>query len=246
MEPTHHATTELVMGLDFQTVDRALDLVDRLPGVEVIYQVGLDLFMNGGPELLRELAHRKKRVFLDLKFLDSPTSVVKAVQQAALYHVEALSLQLAGGSGMIRAVKQSLEEIPLLRPRLLGVGVLESFTDVGWAEVTRALSGHALNLSDSFESLLNCAFVWGFDGVVCQPTELERVRNLYPNLYTLVSLGCYKKSIEFIEFQTTSFVRARELGADAVLISGSSVLECRPKKDLPEVLSGLGVWHHQV
>jgi len=243
----HHATTDLVVGLDFQTVDRAMDLVNSLHGLEVIYQVGLELFMSGGPELLRELAHQKKRVFLDLKFLDSPLTVAKAVRQAALYHVEVLSLHLAGGSSMIRVVKQSLEEIPLLRPRLLGVGILDSFSDLGWAEVTRAFSGHALNLSDSFETLLGCTFEWGFDGIVCLSRDLELVRSFYPNLYTLVSWGGYsRKSTQVIENQGFSFSKARELGADAVLVTASSILESHPKDELVEVFGGYGFSSIQV
>ncbi len=246
MDPTHHAITELVIGLDFQTVDRAIECVDRLEGFEVLYQVGLELFMNGGPELLRELAHRKKRVFLDLKFLDTPEVVTKAVQQAALLHVEVLSLHLGGGGAVIRTVRQSLEEIPLLRPRLLGVGILDSFDDVKWAEMTRAFTGHALKLSDSFETLLDSAFAWGLDGLVCSAMQLKMVRNLYPNLYTLVSSGAPARSLDMGSSQRLLLSKARELGADAVLIPASSMLSAYSQLEVSQVLGGLGFSSAQV
>ncbi len=232
MESTHHKTTDLVIGLDFQTVDRALDFVEKVHEPEVSYQVGIELFLNGGPELLRELAHRKQRVLLDLKLLDTPSQVAKAVQQAALYHVDALSLQLMGGGAMFRAVRLALEEISSLRPRLLGVGALGSFDDVRWAEVTRALTGHAVRVADSFGSLLDCAFAWGLDGVFCRATELERVRNTYPNLYTLVSMD-FSQCDSFLEL-------VRSLRADAVLLSASSLLRGHPMSELAGVFRGYG------
>ena len=39
---------------------------------------------------------------------------------------------------MLREVAAELAEIPLLRPKILGVSVLTSFDDVRWAEVTKA------------------------------------------------------------------------------------------------------------
>jgi len=243
---THHKTTDLVVGLDYQTIDRAMECVDSLNGYDVLYQVGLELFMHGGSDLLRELAHRKKRVFLDLKFMDSPEVAAKAVQLAALCHVEVLSLHLGGGSSMIRAVKQGLEDIPLFRPRLLGVGVLSFFDDVRWAEVTRAFTGHALKIADSFEMLLDCAFNWGLDGVTCSLTQLERVRNLYPNLYTLVTSNVSGHPATQGELQTLALSQARHFGADAILLPASFIAAACSRADVSGFLGGLGFSAAQV
>ena len=48
-------------------MDVALKFVDQLQGLPLVYKVGLELFMAGGPDFVRELVHRKNRVFLDLK-----------------------------------------------------------------------------------------------------------------------------------------------------------------------------------
>src|SRR3954468_14701094 len=112
------ATTDLIVALDFQRSDRALELVDPLRGYSVIYKVGSELFLSGGPDLVRELVHRKKRVFLDLKFHDIPNTVAKAARQAALMHVEMFTLHLSGGSAMVRAVADELAEIDQLRPKI--------------------------------------------------------------------------------------------------------------------------------
>src|SRR5476651_420226 len=112
-----HHSTELIVALDFPKADRALALVDQLGDLPVIYKVGFELFMGGGPEVVRELVHRKARVFLDLKFHDIPNTVARAARQAALLHVDMFTLHLAGGSAMVRAVADELKDIPTLKPR---------------------------------------------------------------------------------------------------------------------------------
>ena len=92
--------------------DRALELVASLKGLPVIYKVGFELFLSGGPDFVRELVHRKCRVFLDLKFHDIPNTVARAASQAAMLGVEMFTLHLAGGSAMVRAVAEELADIP--------------------------------------------------------------------------------------------------------------------------------------
>ena len=55
---------------------------------------------------MRELVHRKSRVFLDLKFHDIPNTVARAAKQASLLLVDMFTLHLAGGSSMVRAVAE--------------------------------------------------------------------------------------------------------------------------------------------
>lgn len=241
MNQTHHVKTDLVIGLDVQNADQALECVGALSGFDCLFQVGPELFVNDGPGLLKELAHQNKRVFLDLKFLDSPRIVARAVQQAALLHAEMLTLNLGGGSGMIRAVKQALEEIPLLRPRLLGVGILPCFDDVKWAEISKAYSGHASDLGDAFEWFLNASFSWGLDGLVCSLPQLEQTRSLYPNLYTLVALSHLSQ-----ESFVASLQECRKFGADAVLLPFSLILAGYARTEVPAVLGTLGFTQSQV
>lgn len=182
----NHQQSELIVALDFPRADRAMELVDQLQGLPVIYKVGFELFLAGGPDIVRELVHRKQRVFLDLKFHDIPNTVARAARQAAFLKVDMFTLHLSGGSAMVKAVAQELEAIPELKPKVLGVSVLTSFDDVRWAEVTKAITGHAVDVSDSVDGLLEHAPSWGADGLVCSALELESIRAQYPGLYTVV------------------------------------------------------------
>jgi orotidine-5'-phosphate decarboxylase len=185
-----HSGTELAVALDYPRAEPAMRLVEKLRGVpggeRLLFKVGLELFTAGGPDLVRELVHLRQRVFLDLKLHDIPRTVARAARQAAVLHAELLTIHLAGGREMARAVAQELSEIPSLRPKIIGVSVLTSFDDVRWAEVTRALTGHAVGVGASVAGLVGQALVWGVDGVVCSAHELGWIRENHPGTFTVV------------------------------------------------------------
>jgi orotidine-5'-phosphate decarboxylase len=237
LNPNH--ASELIVALDFPKADKALDFVDTMKGLPLIYKVGSELFMSGGAEVVRELVHRKNRVFLDLKFHDIPNTVARAARQAALLHVDMLTLHLAGGSAMVRAVAEELSEIPHLRPKILGVTVLTSFNDVRWAEITKSLTGHAVDIEVSVEGLAEHAVAWGADGIVCSPLELPVLRNRFPTLYTVVP-GIRPEGSELADqARIMTPAQARAAGANAVVI-GRPITEAKdPRATIQRILRDL-------
>lgn len=179
-------TAELIVALDFPKPDLAFALVEKLQGLPVIFKVGLELFVGSGPDFVRELIHRKQRVFLDLKLHDIPNTVARAARQAALLRVEMLTLHLAGGASMFRKVSEEFNEISALKPKILGVSVLTSFDEAQWGDLTKAMTGHAAKITDSVEGLVEHAPAWGADGVVCSAVELASLRRRFPSLYAVV------------------------------------------------------------
>ncbi len=231
--------TELIVALDFPRSDRALSLVESLKGLPVIYKVGFELFMGGGPEVVRELIHQKARVFLDLKFHDIPNTVARAARQAALLHVEMFTLHLAGGSQMVRAVAQELADIPALKPKVLGVSVLTSFDDVRWAEVTKSLSGHAADIQNSVEGLVEHASSWGADGIVCSALELPLVRERFPGLYTVVP-GIRPAGSEVgDQARVMTPAQAHEAGAHAIVVGRPITESDNPRAVVESILRDL-------
>jgi orotidine-5'-phosphate decarboxylase len=225
----HRPATDLIVALDFPRPEYALKLVDQLSGLPVVYKIGFEAFLTGGLDLVRELVHRKHRVFLDLKFHDIPNTVARAACQAAFLQVEMFTLHLAGGSQMVRAVAKELAEISQIKPKILGVTVLTSFDDVRWAEVTKAISGHAADVSDSVLGLAEHAVAWGVDGLVCSALELPEIRKTHSNLYTVVpgirpqgwvSASSGNGSVTVVDDQARIMtpVQARDAGASAIVV----------------------------
>lgn len=233
--------TELIVALDFAKSDKAFTFIDTMGDLPLIYKVGLELFCSAGPDFVRELVHRKKRVFLDLKFFDIPNTVARAALQAACLHVEMLTLHLAGGSAMVRAVAEEFAMIPELRPKILGVSVLTSFDDVRWAEVTKALTGHAVNVADSVQGLVEHAVAWGADGLVCSAAELGFIRENFPNLYTVVPGIRPEGTAAHDQARVMTPLQAHLAGASAIVV-GRPITEAKdPRAMVEQILKDLSV-----
>src|SRR5690606_11216070 len=128
-------------------------------------------------------------------------------------------IHLAGGRLMVKAAAEEIEKIPSLGPKLLGVSVLTSFDDVCWAEVSRAMTGHAVDVAASVEGLLENAQEWGVDGVVCSALELPAIRRDFANLNTVVpGIRPEGYDLEDDQSRVVTPARARELGPHAIVM----------------------------
>jgi orotidine-5'-phosphate decarboxylase len=237
----NHEHTDLIVALDFPRADKALEIVDKFGDLPVIFKVGFELFMAAGPDFVRELVHRKCRVFLDLKFHDIPNTVAKAALQASLMHVEMFTVHLSGGDLMIKAAAAELAEIPALRPKMLGVSVLTSFDDVRWSLVTKSLTGHASDVSDSVLGLVEHASSWGVDGVVCSALELPMIREQFPSLYTVVPGIRPEGSSAGDQARVMTPAEAASLGASAVVVGRPITEAADPRKMAEAILKELSL-----
>jgi orotidine-5'-phosphate decarboxylase len=223
---SRNTTTELIVALDYSKTDQALALTEGLKGLPVIYKVGFELFLQDGPAFVRELVHRHHRVFLDLKFHDIPNTVAQAAKQAAFLRVEMLTLHLAGGSQMIKAVKSEIDQIPEIRPKILGVSVLTSFDESRWAEVTKSLTGHTAFVEDSVKGIVKNAQNWGCDGVVCSPLEVAAIRRSHPDL-TLVVPGIRPTGSESQDQSRVMTPFQAKLAGASMLVVGRPITQAK-------------------
>ena len=113
---------QVIIPLDVPTLDDAMGLVDSLGEAADFYKVGLELFTAEGSAAVQALKQRNKRVFLDLKLHDIPSTVARAVARARVLEVDLLTLHATGGRLMMEAAAQAAEN----DLTLLGVTVLTS------------------------------------------------------------------------------------------------------------------------
>jgi orotidine-5'-phosphate decarboxylase len=177
---------QIIVALDLPSSDLALDLVDRLGDAIDFYKVGSPLFTRAGPPLVRELRSRGKRVFLDLKYHDIPSTVANAVTAAAELDVQLLTLHASGGDAMLRAARAAADAHGEGAPRLLGVTILTSFTA---ADVEGVWNKEILSMRDEVVRLAGIAAEAGLHGVVTSPLEVEALKRRHGSGFLIVTPG---------------------------------------------------------
>ncbi len=158
---------ELIVALDLPSGPDALALVQRLPGLAWV-KVGPALYVREGPDLVRELAARGLRIFLDLKLHDIPTTVAGAVGAARDLGVAMATVHCLGGPKMLAAARQAAGEVALL-----GVTVLTSHDA---AEFEQVVGRGVPDVGFEAERLAKVAMQAKLRGVVASGHELGLLR----------------------------------------------------------------------
>ena len=173
----------LIVALDLATADEALALVDELDDAADYYKVGAQLFTREGPDLVRTLKERGKRVFLDLKYHDIPNTVARSVEAAAELDVDMLTLHASGGTTMLEAARDA---VGANGPTLVGVTLLTSFPA---AEVEAVWDKQIRSLRDEVARLATVATEAGLDGVVSSALEVEALKRRHGSDFLVVTPG---------------------------------------------------------
>jgi len=101
---------EFAIAFDVPTLEAAIALDTRLGEGPEYAKLGLELFVSAGPEALKALKARGRRVFLDLKFHDIPNTVKGAAASAARIGADLLTVHATGGPAMVAAAVEGIRE----------------------------------------------------------------------------------------------------------------------------------------
>lgn len=214
----------LIVALDVPNAQAARDLVSRLGDAACFYKVGLQLFTAEGPGLVRELVASGRKVFLDLKLHDIPSTVGHAVKSAAGLGASMLTVHASGGSQMLRAAVEAAEASrDPQRLAILGVTVLTSFRDedLGEIGVPAATAGQVLHLV-SLAQNAGCA------GVVTSARETAAVRRALGPTLMIVNPGIRPASGSNDKSKDKDDQERTATPAEAVRAGASHIVVGRP------------------
>jgi orotidine-5'-phosphate decarboxylase len=160
---------QAIIALDVPSLADARSLVATLGARADFYKVGLQLFSAEGPRVVEWLHSEGKRVFLDLKLHDIPSTVRKAAASAKRLNVALLTIHGLGGEAMVRAAVEGAGEHT-------GVLVVTVLTSMDLATASAALGRPLASLRDEVLRLAALAAGTGAHGVVCAGAECAAVR----------------------------------------------------------------------
>ena len=177
--------TELIVALDVDSRQSAVDAVKAIGDAVGFYKIGLELFTAEGPDVVRAVKDFGKKVFLDLKLHDIPRTVERAVRSGGRLGVDLMTIHSVGGRAMIRAAADAAAEFGVGGPRILAVTVLTSLdqgdlVDIGVVGRTPA---------DQVRAMARFAVENGAHGLVCSPKEVGDLSRTLPEGTLFVTPG---------------------------------------------------------
>ena len=99
----------IIVALDGMAPEQALRFAAQVEGLRWV-KVGLELFVQAGPEVVAQLREQGLRVFLDLKFHDIPATMAGACRRAAALGAELITVHACAGSEALKAAQAAAEE----------------------------------------------------------------------------------------------------------------------------------------
>ncbi len=186
---------QIIVALDGMAPDQALALSQQVDGLRWV-KVGLELFVQAGPDVVAQLRDQGLRVFLDLKFHDIPATMAGACRRAAALGAELITVHACAGSEALQAAQAAAVEgaqssgQPI--PTLLAVTVLTSWEE---KRLQRELA-ISQGIGERVPALAQLSASAGIGGCVCSPLEAAALRAQHPEPFALVTPGIRPKGAD--------------------------------------------------
>ena len=178
----------LIVALDFNNEGDAKKLVETLGDSVNFYKVGMELFYAVGPDIVRWLKARDKKIFLDLKLHDIPNTVAQGLCSLLDLGADILNIHASGGFTMMKTAADKLklraEQLGVARPKLIAITVLTSINDDDWNDL-----GFQSNMTNQAVRLARLALKAGLDGVVASPREARSIRQACGDQFLIITPG---------------------------------------------------------
>lgn len=170
------ARDKLIVALDYDTSEKAIEMAKELEEDVDIFKVGLELYLASKGQVVEHLHEQGKKVFLDLKFLDIPNTVAGAAREATKMGVFMFNVHVPGGQQMMESAREAMEQVLVpgqKAPLLIGVTVLTSIDQLDLEQ-----QGITMDVKDLVIARAKLAKESGLDGVVASPKEAAEIGKL--------------------------------------------------------------------
>ena len=206
----------IIVALDGMAPEQALRFAAQMNGLRWV-KVGLELFVQAGPEVVAQLREKDLRVFLDLKFHDIPATMAGACRRAGALGAELITVHACAGSEALKAAQaaavEGAQSAGLATPTLLAVTVLTSWEEQRLQQELAIGQG----IAERVPALAQLSATAGIGGCVCSPLEAAALRAQHPEPFALVTPGIRPKGAAVGD-------QARVMGPAEAIAAGASHL----------------------
>lgn len=237
MERENDTARKIIVALDVDTKQEALELIKELAAAE-IFKVGLRLYAAEGPSLLQDIHALGKKTFLDLKLHDIPDQVAGAVLSGAVHGVHMMTLHASGGREMMasaRAAALQAERQKGSKPLLLAVTILTSLKEEQLRDI-----GMDDRVLPQVLRLAKLAEEEGMDGVVCSPQEIDAIKKEFGENLLVITPGIRPLWAAAQDQKRILTPRkAMDKGVDYMVIGRPIIKASSPSEAFRKILEGL-------
>ena len=180
-------TDKPIIALDFPSEEKVFQFLSQFQE-SLFVKVGLELYLQEGPSIIKKIKAQGHEVFLDLKLHDIPNTVKSAMRGLAKLGVDVVNVHAAGGSEMMKAALEGLQDgTPegKKRPALIAVTQLTSTSE----EQMHHEQKIATTLEESVLNYAKLAKESGLDGVVCSVLEAKAIEKVCGKEFLKVTPG---------------------------------------------------------
>ncbi len=162
-----------IIALDFPSDKDVFQFLQRF-NEPLFVKIGMELYMQEGPDIVRQVKEQGHDIFLDLKLHDIPNTVKSAMKGLARLGVDLVNVHAAGGKHMMEGALEGLEAGTAAgkkRAALIAVTQLTSTTE----EQMQAEQKINLSLQESVLHYAQLTKQAGLNGVVCSVHEARAI-----------------------------------------------------------------------
>ena len=199
--------------------------------LDIGYKFGLEFFYaKGGREFISKV--RGKKIFLDLKLNDIPTTCSAAIRSLKdIKNINYITLHANAGEETIKAVVKSAKKTNS-KLRILLVTILTSISNSSIKKI-----GHTKSIKELVKKQALLAKTCGCHGIVCAGTDLKSVKKIFKG--EIVTPGIRLKGDSAGDQKRVIGPKEAFKNGSTALVMGRSIIKGNIKKNISRLIKEL-------
>jgi len=161
----------IFLALDFNSLDKALEVTDKTKDHLAGIKIGLELYSTIGLKGIKEFEKFKLPIFLDTKIFDIPNQVVKTIKViSTIKSIKYFTIHALGSLEMLQAAQKAAAGSNL---EFLAVSILTS-----WDKKDLEQIGITHEVKDQVKLLINLARQAKLSGIIASAQDIKLARQI--------------------------------------------------------------------